>query len=531
MPPKRRRPAASTVRGAARAGLARQRGAAALILLALISVVITYAVVDGLNRSAARMAQARAQKTAAALAQAKEALIAYAVTYGDDASRARRIPGFLPCPDRAVGPGAAPEGEADTGCGNFLVSVMGRLPWKTLGLDALKDGSGECLWYAVSGTYKNNPNGVLNNNNSSNNMMNWDTNGQFMVFDTNGNVLAGSTEDERAVAVIFAPGAPLAGQDRTPVAGTAACGGNYTAAAYLETANAINNSTLVAAASPGSVTGVSSFVAGGASDSFNDKLQYITRADIWNAIKRRSDFNNSLRALTRRAAECTAMYATKNRNAWNQIDTSDKRLPWAADVSMSSLDRYAVDRRYRDVTGNRSGRLSYLVRTSDADTNNLLANNTDLKYTDILLLTPDSYCAYAAEEKIWYDNWKDHLFYAVAEGYMPSAPQPTAACTGSSCLQISDGVNSFTYYAAVVIFAGETLSGQHRNTLSDKGRISNYLEASNTSSNNSGNNVYRVGNASSAFNDFLYAIDANLTVKCYDAASGTMKSAPSAACP
>ena len=40
---------------------------------------------------------------------------------------------------------------------------MGRLPWKTLGLDALKAGPGECLWYAVSGTYKNSPNGVTTN--------------------------------------------------------------------------------------------------------------------------------------------------------------------------------------------------------------------------------------------------------------------------------------------------------------------------------------------------------------------------------
>jgi hypothetical protein len=40
---------------------------------------------------------------------------------------------------------------------------MGRLPRKTPGLDALKDGSGECLWYAVSGTYKNSLNGVTTN--------------------------------------------------------------------------------------------------------------------------------------------------------------------------------------------------------------------------------------------------------------------------------------------------------------------------------------------------------------------------------
>ncbi|MGP1675873.1 MAG: hypothetical protein ACTS6J_01785 [Burkholderiales bacterium] len=510
---------------------ARQRGAALLVLLALVSVVLIYAVVAGLNRSAAGMAQARAQKTATALAQAKEALIAYAVTYGDEPAHVRRIPGFLPCPDRNVGPGTNPEGEADTACGSFLVSVMGRLPWKTLGLDALKDGSGECLWYAVSGTYKSNPNGVTKNNvtssdPASNNMMNWDTNGQFQVFDTNNNTLAGSAEDNRAVAVIFAPGAALPGQDRTPVAGTPVCGGHYSAAAYLEAAMGIDNSSLDPASSPASVTDVSSFIAGAGSETFNDQLVYIARADIWNAIKKRSDFNNNLRALTRRAAECTAMYATKN-----SAGADDKRLPWAADVSMSSLDHYAVDRRYQDVSDEMSGRLAYLVRKSDDKTNNLLSDNADLGYTDILLLTSGSYCAYAPEEKIWYDNWKDHLFYAVADRYNPSASHLTASCSSSKCLKISDGINTFTYYAAVVLFAGEKLSGQNRNTLSDKSRISNYLETTNTSSNSSGNNTYRGGSASSAFNDFVYAIDTNLAVKCYDAASGTMKSAPSSSCP
>jgi hypothetical protein len=68
---------------------ARQRGADLMILVALVSVIFIYAVVARLNRSAAEFAQGRAQKTAIALAQAKEALIAYAVTYADDLSHAK----------------------------------------------------------------------------------------------------------------------------------------------------------------------------------------------------------------------------------------------------------------------------------------------------------------------------------------------------------------------------------------------------------------------------------------------------------
>jgi len=491
----------------------RQRGAALLILLAMVSVAVIYTVVAGMNRSAGDMARAREQKTYAALAQAKAALIAYAVTYKDThdnpGSSIYTVPGFLPCPDAGA---SVSEGVAAASCGSFLVSVTGRLPWQTLGTEALKDSSGECLWYAVSGTYKNSPNGVTSNNTTSNNMMNWDTNGQFAVMDANGtSFLAGSTEDNRAVAVIFAPGAALSGQDRTPVAGTTNCGGNYSAAAYLETANGINNSTLVAPSSPGAVTDVSSFIAGTGSDTFNDKLVYITRADIWTAIKKRSDFNNYLRALTRRAAECTALYGTLN-----AAGITDKRLPWAGNVAVSTtiLSYYAVDRRYRDISPDMSGRLSYRVRTSDTATNNALSTNSDLGYSNILLLTNGSYCSYFPEEKIWYDNWKDQLFYAIANYYRPSASPLTPACDSSNCLKINGGA---TYYAAAVIFAGEKLSGQNRNTLSDKSLISNYLEGTNASNhpNSGGNGNYQAGSASSTFNDIVYGIDTNLRVQCY----------------
>ena len=174
----------------------RQRGVVLLVLLALVSMGVIFALVAGLNRSAASLAQVRAQKTTTALALAKEALIAYAVTYkdthDDPGGGTYTVPGYLPCPD--MGPASNLEGQAAPNCGSSLVSVIGRLPWNSLGLDALKGGSGECLWYAVSGTYKNSPNAVTTSTLTSN-MMNWDTNGQFSVMDANGtSFLAGSTQ-------------------------------------------------------------------------------------------------------------------------------------------------------------------------------------------------------------------------------------------------------------------------------------------------------------------------------------------------
>jgi hypothetical protein len=475
---------------------ARQRGAALLALLALVGVAVIFAYVTGLNRSAAGMAQARAQRTSIALAQAKEAVIAYAVTYGD--THANQIPGYLPCPEMTATSNL--EGTATSSCGAALVSQIGKLPWRTLGLGNIADGSGECLWYAVSGTYKNSP-----NNPATSNTMNWDTNGQFAVMAADGtNYLAGSAADNRAVAVIFAPGAPVSGQSRTPDANARLCPGNYTAANYLETAATINNSVVSATASA-----VTTFISGTGGDTFNDRLVYITRADIWNAVKKRSDFQNNLRALTRRAAECVAMYGGNN-----QLGPvlTDKELPWASPVALAN---YAANVSYDDASGSLQGRLSYRVDTSKLATSNQIFGTS--------LFVNSDYCWYTTQELAWYQNWKDHLFYAIANSYRPDPANQSTAC--GTCLKVNGGGS----YAAVVIFAGENLSGTSR-TIADKADITKYLEGPNAT-NAGGSSDYQAAAASSTFNDFVYAIDQNLAVTCYDSASLSMQPTHTTACP
>src|SRR5262249_17835018 len=85
--------------------------------------------------------------TSAALVQARAALTGVAA--GVNLTGAQR-PGDLPCPDLNN------DGTAEASC-STLVSRIGRLPWKTLGLPDLRDGAGERLWYAVSTNFKNNP--------------------------------------------------------------------------------------------------------------------------------------------------------------------------------------------------------------------------------------------------------------------------------------------------------------------------------------------------------------------------------------
>ena len=188
------------------------------------------------------------KKTAAALARAKEALIGYAARYPDK-------PGILPCPD------SNNNGSADSPCGAIGVTAIGRLPWRTLGLPDLRDGSGECLWYAVSANFKN-------SGGSAPAVVNSDSAGTLVVNDTSGTpIYSGSNA---ALAIVFAPGGTLPGQDRSS-SSTTVCGGNTTVANYLDSAN-----------QSGAATNI--FVTSQATDAFNDKLLPITSDALFNVV-------------------------------------------------------------------------------------------------------------------------------------------------------------------------------------------------------------------------------------------------------
>ncbi|MFC4159809.1 hypothetical protein [Chitinimonas lacunae] len=78
---------------------------------------------------------------------------------------------------------------------------MGRLPWRDLGIDELRDGEGEPLWYAIDGAFRGGS-----------------SNSRPINSDTRPNLLyhrSPAHPAEPIVAVILAPGAPLPGQRRT----------------------------------------------------------------------------------------------------------------------------------------------------------------------------------------------------------------------------------------------------------------------------------------------------------------------------
>ena len=448
-------------------------GAALMVMLVIMVMGISAVLINSL--SASRLKHARQKTTSSALAQAKEALVSYAITYGD--THAGQVHGYLPCPDidgKDIS-GSPAEGSTKLSCGVKNVSSMGRLPWKTLELPALRDGDGECLWYAVSGTYKHNP---------KTDLMNLDNSGLFEILDTSDATIA-----QNVVAVVFAPGSALGSQNRSHDGAAPVCGGNYTASNYLD--NAFVSSIANA---------ISQFHLG-ASAQMNNQMIFITRDDIFNAIMRRSDFTdparNPLRRMAQKAAECIADYGRRN-----NAGMADKRLPWPGAL-LSPVEDYWTSGNYDDESGLLSGRLPFRVNASDAATSNMIAS------PHYQLKSDGSNCPGVPEWPAyypWWANWKDHLLYALADNFKPG--NVSAAC--GICLT----VNGAGAYAAVVIFAGKKIDSQVRASGTDHLNFANYLEGHNFTNhpNASGNSDYQSGAETGSFNDVLYCIKPDLTV-------------------
>jgi hypothetical protein len=454
------------------------RGFALIVLLALLTAGILYFVVGQLDSAAVQ--RSRDEATALVLTQAKEALIGYAASYPETHQKGSPlrtvfVPGHLPCPDLSGGIGN--EGNEDPNCGAKGVTVIGMLPWKTLGLPPLKDGWGNCLWYAVSGSFKANP---------KDDLLNWDSLGQFQVVGADGvSVLAGASPETQPVAVVFSPGPPLPGQARTGASGE--CGGDYNAGHFLDSivagATTINNAVPNATAD-----GITVAAAAGPAGNFNDRLLWISRDDIFaRAVQKRSDINNSLAALLSATANCLAQYGISNLN---------HRLPWAAPMALADAtpNTFANDQ-FADASGQLVGRVpvqvhqSFQAAGSSLPSFSACSTNGDpgcrLFRTDNC---PSSWLAVAgyptpldgAANKDspdgWFEKWKDHLFYAVAEDFQPSSAAPPYTCLGGhKCLYV-DGVGPF---AAIVLFAGPAMAVQQRAMLANKNAANNYLEGLN----------------------------------------------------
>ena len=468
-----------------------QSGAILLLMLLVLLVAGASALATFGNSNLQKIN--RDKKTAQVLIQAKDALLAHAINY--DYQHPGRV-GFLPCPDARSD--TNPEGREDTGCGLKGVSILGRFPWRSLSLPPLKDGAGECLWYAVSSTYKAR---------SITSMLNEDSNGMFEVFNTNNVLGHGSAPEERIVAIILSASYRLSDQDRVraidPAEEVETCGGNYTPENYLEGNSDINNAVLASTTNQ-----IDQFIRGQANTSniaepFNDRILTITQAEVWATIKKRGDYTAKLETLTQTLAECVASYG--------EAGTSENTLPWPAPVDLGS--DYRADNNYNDENDPTYslGRLPYLIDDSSSVAGR--ANNRLFALTG----TETAYCQLSTgpenNHRLW-KNWKDHFFLVTSDGFQPGS---ASSCDGTNCVTL---LNDSTEYAAIVLFSRSALPGIVRNdpvagvNAGTKHILGNYLEAQNNVPNGdpNGNQAYIQGTSTGPVNDILYCIEQDMNV-------------------
>ena len=241
----------------------RQRGAALLAMVAIFALGASWYLVSRLNAETGLAAATAKARNARVLDKAKMALIGYIAAQAIKAGENR--PGALPCPE-APGDFNDPLNNGSDGTVSYpcTLPVVGRFPWRTLGLDKLVDASGEPLWYAVATGWAG-ASTVINSDCASP--------ASGMACATGRLTVDGVTND--VIALIIAPGPTL----KVPASANCAAWNQTRPTTappdwrnYLECENA---------SSPADAT----FATKGPSGSFNDQVVRVTVQDLMPAIE------------------------------------------------------------------------------------------------------------------------------------------------------------------------------------------------------------------------------------------------------
>lgn len=337
-----------------------QSGAALLIMVAILTIGITSLVLAALNSSTRNEITDVRNRDAAALAQAKEALIGYVVKQA--ASYGESAPGQLPCPESPGEAGTVDEGRANPNYCNptdAINKTVGRLPWRTLGIDKLVDGNSEPLWYAVSANWvpatAGNPP-----------IVNAGTAGQLSADGVAG-----------VVAVIIAPGRPL---NINPTAAQAAqgcvarnqarndrshvpAGGNPDYRDYLECQNA---------SAPIDLTFGSSIIDNATNAVINDQVVTITAAEILSAIQG---------PLSERLQRTVAPLLSEFSDKWV---SGGKFMPYAVPFASAQPDAGVASSAYCGSAGITEGLLPIAINTAPCTTSWTATNMTSSDGLDLL---------------------------------------------------------------------------------------------------------------------------------------------------
>ena len=159
-----------------------QRGAALMIMMLIMVLGTSWAVVSAVTQASRNTVKSQIQ-TGESLRLAKNALLGYVAQQA--MTLTNHVPGKFPCPEATSSIGTGVEGTTTNSICNTLPAI-GRLPWKTLGIDKPLDGSGEALWYVIGPGLRVAP-------------INFSTTGALTLDGTS----------NAAVALIIAPGAAL----------------------------------------------------------------------------------------------------------------------------------------------------------------------------------------------------------------------------------------------------------------------------------------------------------------------------------
>lgn len=436
--------------------LAPQRGIALLLFLFLVIGIGTATALAAWNGSRGRMEQER--QTQLALQQAKEALIAYAVSvYPAGNNR----PGDLPCPDMN-NDGIKDNVSVTWSCGSadgstFQDRRLGRLPWKSLGLDDLRDASGERLWYAVSNNFKEKTRHFP---------LNSDTTGTIQVVEANGAVIP------NVIAVVIAPGPPLqrlnaaTAQDRSP-------GNENDPANYLDESATEDNVDFVDGTTNGFTNGIVRDAQGRIL--VNDTMLVITYGDLMPQLEKQ---------VAATVMNCLATYAAYSDATKNNLG----RYPWATSLASSAAGNYndtanTLFGRIPDLMCNTGGEGALEAACSPGSSPPITGTNPGMvsNWGGIPSCTIND---------PWYrDNWREQVFYALADAYKPGVGTP--AC--GLCLTIG----AITNRQVAVLVGRQPLSGQNH---ADKANIGNYLEGGNATPYDA---VFEANAVSLSFNDLL----------------------------
>lgn len=192
--------------------------------------------------------------------------------------------------------------------------------------------------------------------------------------------------------------------------------------------------------------GDDSFITNGAANNFNDKAMLITHQELFSQVEKR---------VAGEVLRCLNDYA---------LNTGGGTFPWPAPLNPGAAPSYV------------------------GAVNTLFGRLPNSPMGGIWSAT----CYIPAGGGGWWLNWKELVFYGIADEYKP--PGPVAPCV--VCLTINTN-QANPNKSVVVIVAGQALAGQNRGTNAEKGTLGNYLEAEN----NNGDTLFVQQLTTNVFND------------------------------